>query len=119
MKFRQIVVNLLSNAAKFTHDGVIEVSAGILDEQPPVLGIAVRDTGIGLSEAQQAQIFEAFVQAEESTSEFYGGSGLGLSICRDFCELMGGGISVESQPGEGSTFRVRLPADRESVPEAA
>lgn len=119
VKFRQIAVNLLSNAAKFTQEGVIEVSAGVIAGDPSMLEISVSDTGIGMTEEQQAQIFEAFVQAEDSTSEFYGGSGLGLSICRDFCELMGGSISVESRPGEGSAFRVRLPADRASVPEAA
>ncbi|CAN0601840.1 unnamed protein product [Ectocarpus sp. 12 AP-2014] len=119
VKFRQIVVNLLSNAAKFTNEGVIEVSAALIEEQPRMVEVAVSDSGIGMTEAQQGQIFEAFVQAEDTTSEFYGGSGLGLSICRDFSELMGGSISVESEPGQGSTFRFRLPADRESAPEAA
>ncbi len=118
VKFRQIVVNLLSNAAKFTENGTIRVEASF-DESAEAVEIAVSDTGIGMSEEQQAQVFEAFVQAEDTTSNVYGGSGLGLAICRDFCELMGGTISVESRPGEGSTFRVRLPAAPRSVPEAA
>jgi signal transduction histidine kinase len=118
VKFRQIVVNLLSNAAKFTENGTIRVEASF-DESAKAVEIAVSDTGIGMSEEQQAQVFEAFVQAEDTTSNVYGGSGLGLAICRDYCELMGGSISVESRPGEGSTFRVSLPAAPRSVPEAA
>ena len=108
VKFRQIVVNLLSNAAKFTENGTIRVEAAY-DDTAECLQLAVSDTGIGMTEEQQAQVFEAFVQAEDSTSHLYGGSGLGLAICRDFCELMGGTITVESTPGQGSTFRVSLP----------
>ncbi|MEL7043716.1 MAG: ATP-binding protein, partial [Pseudomonadota bacterium] len=89
------------------------------DRDREILEIAVGDTGIGMSEEEQAQVFEAFVQADDLTSQNYGGSGLGLAICRDFCELMGGSISVESVPDQGSTFRVRLPAAPVSVPEAA
>ena len=118
VKFRQIIVNLLSNAAKFTENGTISVSAH-LDRSARMLEIAVADTGIGMSEQQQLQVFEAFVQAEDSIGQDYGGSGLGLAICRDFCQLMGGSIEVESRSGEGSIFRVRLPADPESVPAAA
>ena len=118
LKFRQIVVNLLSNAAKFTRDGHIALRAGH-DPGARQLWLQVTDTGIGMSPEQQAQIFEPFVQAEDSTSARYGGSGLGLAICRDFCRLMGGSISVASQPGEGTTFSVRLPADPVSVPAAA
>jgi signal transduction histidine kinase len=118
VKFRQIIVNLLSNAAKFTEQGRIEINARLSGDAGSLL-ISVHDTGIGMTEEQQAQVFEAFVQAEDSTSHIYGGSGLGLAICRDFCELMGGSISVESQPGAGSTFTVSLPAGPESVPAAA
>jgi signal transduction histidine kinase len=116
LKFRQVIVNLLSNAAKFTYRGDISLRAMLEDEQ---LVIAVSDTGIGMTGEQQAQVFEAFVQAEDNTSAEYGGSGLGLAICRDFCQLMGGSISVDSEPGTGSTFTVRLPAAPVSVPEVA
>jgi signal transduction histidine kinase len=118
LKFRQIVVNLLSNAAKFTRNGTISLRAAF-DEAEQVLTVEVSDTGIGMTEEQQARVFEAFVQAEDNTSADYGGSGLGLAICRDFCNLMGGEIGVESEPGRGSTFTVRLPAAPASVPAAA
>ena len=118
LKFRQIVINLLSNAAKFTDNGCICIRAGI-DEEARQLCLEVEDTGIGMSPEQQAQIFEAFVQAEETIGAHYGGSGLGLAICRDFCELMGGTITVNSEPGTGTKFSVRLPADPVSVPAAA
>ena len=113
-KFRQIFTNLLSNASKFTHGGVITLSAGMLqgpeqESQQQLLEITVEDTGIGMTPAQQGRIFDAFVQAEASTSASYGGTGLGLAICRDYCELMGGTIGVESNPGKGSTFTVQLP----------
>ncbi|KGE05027.1 sensor histidine kinase [Pseudohaliea rubra] len=109
-KFRQVLVNLLSNASKFTEDGDITVRARPA-EAPYALAVAVVDTGIGMNRAQQARVFEAFVQAEPDTSAAYGGTGLGLAICRDFCELMGGRMSVTSAPGQGSTFTVELPAD--------
>jgi len=118
VKFRQIVVNLLSNAAKFTADGTIKVDARH-DPDRQVLELTVSDTGIGMSEEEQGRIFEAFVQADDRISSTYGGSGLGLAISRDFCELMGGRISVDSVPGQGSIFRVSLPAAPVSVPEAA
>jgi signal transduction histidine kinase len=112
-----MIVNLLSQRRQVhLPNGDISLRAMLEDEQ---LVIAVSDTGIGMTEEQQAQVFEAFVQAEDNTSAEYGGSGLGLAICRDFCQLMGGSISVDSEPGTGSTFTVRLPAAPVSVPEAA
>lgn len=118
VKFRQIVLNLLSNAAKFTADGEISISARV-DESRNRVEITVSDTGIGMTDEQAAVVFEAFVQADDSTSQTYGGTGLGLAICRDFCELMGGSISVQSAPGEGSSFKVSFPAAPALVPEAA
>jgi signal transduction histidine kinase len=123
-KFRQIFTNLLSNASKFTQGGVITLSAGLLQEpeaesQRERLEITLQDTGIGMTPAQQGRIFDAFVQAEASTSASYGGTGLGLAICRDYCELMGGTIEVESNPGKGSTFTVQLPTGSESAHAAA
>jgi signal transduction histidine kinase len=116
LKFRQVIVNLLSQRRQVHLPRRHQPARGLDDEQ---LVIAVSDTGIGMTGEQQAQVFEAFVQAEDNTSAEYGGSGLGLAICRDFCQLMGGSISVDSEPGTGSTFTVRLPAAPVSVPEAA
>ena len=112
-KFRQIFTNLLSNACKFTEKGYISVLARKVADRPGWVEFCVRDTGIGMNADQQSRVFEAFVQAEISTSANYGGTGLGLAICRDFCELMGGRISVESELGNGSTFTVLLPTDPE------
>ena len=112
-KFRQIFTNLLSNACKFTEKGYISVLARKVADRPGWVEFSVRDTGIGMNADQQSRVFEAFVQAEISTSANYGGTGLGLAICRDFCELMGGRISVESELGNGSTFTVLLPTDPE------
>ncbi|NQX88395.1 MAG: HAMP domain-containing histidine kinase [Halioglobus sp.] len=114
-KFRQVFTNLLSNANKFTQQGRISVSARTLSERPHWVEFAVKDTGIGMSDAQIDKVFDAFVQADLSTSANYGGTGLGLAICRNFCELMGGSIRVKSQPGGGSTFTVQLPTDPESA----
>ena len=118
-KFRQIFTNLLSNACKFTEQGHINVLAREPEEHPGWVEIAIKDTGIGMTREQQGQVFEAFVQAETSTSANYGGTGLGLAICRDYCELMGGNIRVDSEPGSGSTFTVLLPSDPELTLEGA
>lgn len=109
-KFRQIFVNLLSNASKFTEDGTIRLSAEPLSGTEDRVLFCISDDGIGMSPEQQDKIFEAFVQAETSTSKNYGGTGLGLAICKEHCELMGGEITVESEEGLGTTFRVNLPA---------
>jgi signal transduction histidine kinase len=107
-KLQQIVTNLFSNACKFTKAGDITVSASMTDT---TLIVEVRDTGIGMTDAQQGRVFEAFTQAEASTGLTYGGTGLGLAIVREFCEMLGGAIVLDSQPNEGSCFRVTLPAD--------
>ena len=114
-KFRQVFLNLLSNACKFTEDGVIQLSAENLPGDDARVLFCVSDNGIGMSKSQQENIFDAFVQADSSTSKNYGGTGLGLAICREYCELMGGDITVESEPGVGTSFRVNLPA-RVDVP---
>ncbi|MEM9257033.1 MAG: HAMP domain-containing sensor histidine kinase [Pseudomonadota bacterium] len=118
-KFRQIFTNLLSNANKFTEQGLISLEARNVKEQTGWVEIAVTDTGIGMNTEQQAHIFDAFVQADSSTSANYGGTGLGLAICREFCDLMGGSIEVSSATGAGSTFTVRLPSDPALAREAA
>ena len=110
-KIRQCLLNLLSNASKFTEQGAISltVSRHIEDGQEWV-NFAVADTGIGMTEEQIGRLFEAFAQAERSTTRRFGGTGLGLAITRHFCEMMGGRVLVESEAGRGSTFTMRLPA---------
>lgn len=143
-KVRQILMHLLSNAAKFTKNGSVKLSisriagsaqlnaaaesgvdnstaGGETDSAviaSPLLNVqesdwiyfCVGDTGIGMSQAQQHKLFEAFVQADSSTTRQYGGTGLGLTISRHYCEMMGGQILVESEEGKGSVFTVRIPA---------
>jgi signal transduction histidine kinase/pSer/pThr/pTyr-binding forkhead associated (FHA) protein len=110
-RIRQILLNLLSNACKFTEGGEIFVS---VHREPNVNGdrivFGVRDTGIGINEEQQSRLFQPFMQADSSTTRKYGGTGLGLVISRRFCQMMDGDISVESEPGKGAIFTVRLPA---------
>jgi len=110
-KLEQCLLNLLANAAKFTRSGKIElrVYPEPLDNDNPQCVFEVTDTGIGMDEHQVKIIFDAFTQADTSTTREYGGTGLGLAITRSFCRLMGGDISVTSKPGEGSTFRMVLP----------
>ena len=90
---------------------------GIFNEGTLVVSVA--DTGIGMTQAQQDRVFEAFTQAESNTGLKYGGTGLGLAIVREFCAMLGGRITLESQPDQGSLFRVTLPADPASVPAGA
>ena len=111
-KVRQALFNLLSNACKFTTQGTITLEGG----RDTVAGTAwltfrVSDTGIGITPEQMGKLFQAFTQAETSTTRQYGGTGLGLAISRHFCQMMGGEISVESALGQGSTFTIRLPAE--------
>ena len=103
---RQILFNLLSNACKFTHDGVITVRA---HDDGAWITFAVEDTGIGMTDEQQARLFEAFAQADASTAKRFGGTGLGLAISRQFCRMMGGELTVSSVAGTGTTFTVQLP----------
>jgi signal transduction histidine kinase/DNA-binding response OmpR family regulator len=111
-KLRQVLFNLLSNASKFTEGGTIRLEAQRLSEADgDWLTFTVTDTGIGMAPEQISKIFEAFSQAEASTTREYGGTGLGLSITREFCEMLGGTIRVASEVGQGSTFTVRLPAE--------
>ena len=107
-KVRQILTNLLSNASKFTDHGTITLTAQRSEDQKWIL-FSVRDTGIGISEQQQANLFKEFAQADVSIARKYGGTGLGLAICHRFAQLMGGNIGVESEIGKGSVFSVQLP----------
>lgn len=105
-RLRQIVVNLVGNAIKFTEHGevVMKVENDSFSGEMLTLHFSVRDTGIGISPAKQIQIFDAFTQADASTTRQYGGTGLGLAICSQLTKMMGGRIWVESEPGAGSTF---------------
>ena len=111
-KFRQTVLNLLGNANKFTERGTIRLAARRENHE---IVVAVQDTGIGMTREQASRLFQAFVQGDASTTRRYGGTGLGLAISQRFCEMMGGKITVESEPGKGSTFTVRLPARVQQV----
>jgi signal transduction histidine kinase len=108
VKVRQNLLNLLGNACKFTTKG--EVSLEVERDNGWIV-FSIRDTGIGMTPEQMAKIFQPFIQADSSTTRRYGGTGLGLSIAHRFCELMGGKITVESEPGRGTIFRMRLPTE--------
>ena len=111
-KVRQALLNLLSNASKFTQQGTIGLTAirEVADGGDWVT-LSVTDTGIGMTPEQMGKLFQAFSQAEVSTAGQYGGTGLGLAITRKFCQMMGGDITVASEVGRGSTFTIRLPAE--------
>jgi signal transduction histidine kinase len=112
MRLRQALLNLMSNANKFTERGTITVHARQAQENGgDWITIAVADTGIGMTPEQMGKLFQEFSQADASTTRKYGGTGLGLAISRRFCQMMGGDITVESEPGKGSVFTVRLPKE--------
>jgi signal transduction histidine kinase/DNA-binding response OmpR family regulator len=110
-KVRQGLFNLLSNAVKFTQDGTITLNAGRerMDEREWIV-FRVTDTGIGLSAEQLVKLFQDFTQADTSTTRRFGGTGLGLALTRRFCQMMGGDVSVQSAPDQGSVFTIMLPA---------
>jgi len=114
-KIRQVLFNLLSNACKFTHEGTVTIHAartsGPDAEAVDRISFSVTDTGIGMSQAQLDKVFDAFTQADGSTTREFGGTGLGLAITRSFCTILGGDVGVTSEQGEGSTFTVELPVD--------
>ncbi|WP_309123176.1 response regulator [Paenibacillus sp.] len=103
-RLQQVLRNLLSNAFKFTHEGDVALEIGVADRGKKAIAFSVADTGIGIAEDKLELIFQAFQQADGTTSRKYGGTGLGLSICREIAELLGGEIAVESREGEGSVF---------------
>jgi len=125
VRLRQVLMNLVGNAVKFTEKGQVEIQVSTMEinVDSSVISVEVKDTGIGVCNEVQQEIFDAFSQADGSVTRKYGGTGLGLTICRQLCEMMGGSIEVESVPGAGSTFRfnVRLkngarPAQGEQIP---
>jgi two-component system sensor histidine kinase/response regulator len=115
-RLRQILINLLGNAVKFTADGVITAKASYTAQGDLVL--EVQDSGIGIAEENQEQLFKPFSQVDSSTTREYGGTGLGLAICKRLSEALGGEIKLQSVVGEGTCFTVRIPVERASEPEA-
>ncbi len=113
VRFRQIIVNLFNNAMKFTSEGEIAISLDRIDgnETGSRILVEVRDTGIGIPKEKLQRLFQEFSQVDSSTTRKYGGSGLGLSICRNLVKMMGGTIGVESEEGAGSIFRFELPVE--------
>jgi signal transduction histidine kinase len=111
MRLRQILLNLLSNACKFTKQGEVRLRARRVANGRDWVELAVADTGIGMTPEQQAKLFEEFTQADTSTAQRYGGTGLGLAIARKLARMMGGEVTVTSEPGKGSVFTVRLPGN--------
>ena len=113
-KLRQMLLNLLSNAAKFTSSGVVRLEV-LLANDAHTVSFCVRDSGIGMTPEQVGRLFEAFAQAEASTTRRFGGTGLGLNITRHFARMLGGDVHVESEPGAGSVFTLLLPVDTAPV----
>src|SRR5688500_7902622 len=111
LRLRQVLMNLVGNAVKFTERGEVVVRADVeaVEGERAIVRLAVNDTGIGMDAAAMDKIFEPFAQADETTTRRFGGTGLGLAICRELADLMGGSIAVQSEPGVGSTFRLSLP----------
>ncbi len=111
-RLQQILKNLLSNALKFTHQG--EVTLTVSQEENEAIAFTVSDTGIGIADAKQAEIFEAFQQVDVAINRHYEGTGLGLAICRELARLLGGRMTLQSQPGQGSHFTLLLPVQPSS-----
>jgi signal transduction histidine kinase len=114
MRLKQILLNLLSNACKFTKEGEVALRVRKVADGRDWVELAVADTGIGLTAEQQAKLFQDFTQADSLTARRYGGTGLGLALSRKLARMMGGDVTVASEPGKGSVFTVRLPGSADS-----
>ena len=115
-KLAQVIRNLLANAFKFTREGSVTLAASLAPDHKNSISITVSDTGIGIPKEQQKLVFEAFQQADGSTSREFGGTGLGLSIAREYTKLLGGALSLESEADKGSTFTIILPTFLQELP---
>jgi signal transduction histidine kinase len=109
LRLRQILLNLLSNACKFTKGGEVKLQTRRMADGRDWIELSVADSGIGMTAEQQAKLFEEFTQADATTAQRFGGTGLGLAIARKLARMMGGDVTVTSEPGKGSVFTVRLP----------
>jgi signal transduction histidine kinase len=118
MRLRQILLNLLSNACKFTKAGEVKLAARKVRNGSNFVEFAVSDTGIGMTAEQQTKLFEEFSQADATTAQRFGGTGLGLAITRKLARMMGGDVTVTSEPGKGSVFTVRLPGGADTPTKA-
>jgi adenylate cyclase len=114
MRLKQILLNLLSNACKFTKEGEVALRVRKVADGRDLVELAVADTGIGLTTEQQAKLFQEFTQADSLTARRYGGTGLGLALSRKLARMMGGDVTVTSGPGKGSVFTVRLPGGKDT-----
>src|SRR6185295_11712238 len=119
MRLRQILLNLLSNACKFTKEGEVKLRARKVANGGNCIEFAVADTGIGMTPEQQAKLFAEFTQADAATAHRFGGTGLGLAITRKLARMMGGDVTVTSELGKGSVFMVRLPSGTEPLTSAS
>src|SRR5262249_27381604 len=118
-KVKQSLLNLLSNSCKFTTDGKVRLDAWrSRTDAGEMVSFRVTDTGIGMSEEQIARLFQAFTQADASTTKRFGGTGLGLAITRHFCAMLGGDVTVASAVGKGSTFTIEIPDQAVVAPSA-
>jgi adenylate cyclase len=111
MRLKQILLNLLSNACKFTKDGEVALRVRHVLDGRDCIDLAVADSGIGITAEQQAKLFQDFTQADSLTARRYGGTGLGLALSRKLARMMGGDVTVASEPGKGSVFTVSLPGN--------
>ena len=110
MRLRQVLLNLLSNACKFTKEGEVALRGRRVSNGRNWVELSISETGIGMTSEQQAKLFEEFTQADATTAQRFGGTGLGLAITRKLARMMGGDVTVTSEPSKGSVFTVRLPA---------
>jgi adenylate cyclase len=111
-RLRQILLNLLSNACKFTKEGEVKLAVRKVSNGSTFVEFAVSDTGIGMTAEQQAKLFGEFTQADATTAQNFAGTGLGLAIFRKLASMMGGDVTVTSEPGKGSVFTLRLPGGK-------
>jgi signal transduction histidine kinase len=118
-KVKQSLLNVLSNASKFTHNGRLTLAVERIQTDRPMVRMTISDTGIGMNPEQLGRLFQAFSQADASTTKKFGGTGLGLAITRHFCRLLGGDITVASREGEGSAFTITLPDQAAETDQAA